>query len=442
MSTAQTDWLVRRVAAHPERFAVGDGSRELSYGGLGREAAAVAEAMRERRAGPGGLVALDLAPGLDLVVAFHAVLQTGACVQVLRHGEHPTERRIALAGADPVLTVGPRPLPPSERPPRPAAAPSLADPLSRVLSSGTGGRPSAVTLTYGNHLSSALASALNLGTRPEDVWLCCLPLNHIGGLAILVRSVIAGTGVLIHDGFDADRVAAALDRGEASVVSLVPTQLRRLHAIGAPLDRARLLLIGGGPLDRELLEEVVADGARPVQTYGLTQACSQVCTLAPEEAASRVGSAGRPLPGTRVRIEKGEILVRGPTVAPGTAEGDGWLHTGDLGTLDEEGYLWVEGRRDEMIVTGGENVAPSEVEAVLERHPGVAEAAVVGRPDPEWGSAVVAMIVPGPGPEPDPVAVREYCRSVLAPYKVPKRIELIAELPRTRTGKLLRAELR
>jgi O-succinylbenzoic acid--CoA ligase len=178
-----------------------------------------------------------------------------------------------------------------------------------------------------------------------------------------------------------------------------------------------------------------------IQTYGLTEAASQVTTLAPADAERKRGSAGRPLLTTHVRISSGEILVQGPTVAPAALQDDGWLHTGDAGWIDEDGFLWVEGRRDAVIVTGGENVMPEEVEEVLASHPDVADAAVVGRPDPDWQNAVVALIVPRDGVDPEAEGLRSWCADRLTDYKVPKRVEFTAELPRTSSGKLLRRQL-
>jgi acyl-CoA synthetase (AMP-forming)/AMP-acid ligase II len=192
----------------------------------------------------------------------------------------------------------------------------------------------------------------------------------------------------------------------------------------------------------DALREALDRGATVVQTYGLTETCSQVTTLAPADAARKIGSAGRPLLTTHVRIEGGEILVQGPTVAPGSADTEGWLHTGDLGRIDEEGFLYVEDRIDDLIISGGENVIPAEVESVLLGHPGVAEAAVVGREDPEWQQAVTAVIVPAEGSDPDAEELRAHCAERLAPHKVPKRVELVSELPRTASGKLKRRELR
>jgi O-succinylbenzoic acid--CoA ligase len=193
-------------------------------------------------------------------------------------------------------------------------------------------------------------------------------------------------------------------------------------------------------------------------TYGLTETCSQVTTTPLALLDRACPSAGPPLFCTRVRIAgapaaglagngsepaTGEILVQGPTVAPGGLSPDGWLHTGDLGCLDEAGHLRVTGRKADTIVSGGENVAPAEVEAVLEAHPGVLEAAVLGRSDPQWGEAVTAIVVPRPGVELVGEQLRAHCAERLAPYKVPKQVLLASEpLPRTRSGKLLRRALR
>jgi O-succinylbenzoic acid--CoA ligase len=313
---------------------------------------------------------------------------------------------------------------------------------TKVLTSGTSGRSKLVELTYGNHLWSAVGSAFNLGVDPDDRWLCCLPLFHVSGLSILLRSVIYGTTAVVQDGFDLDRVAETLEDGEVTIVSLVTTMLTRLIDAGAAIERPRAILVGGGPVPDEILSEALGLGATVVQTYGLTEAASQVTTLAPADAQRKRGSAGRPLLTTHVRINDGEILVQGPTVAPAALDADGWLHTGDAGRIDEDGFLWVAGRRDDVIVTGGENVAPEEVEEVLAAHPDVIEAAVVGRPDPDWQNAVVARIVARDGTHPDADGLRGWCAARLAPYKIPKSFEFAETLPRTAGGKLLRRELR
>jgi O-succinylbenzoic acid--CoA ligase len=222
------------------------------------------------------------------------------------------------------------------------------------------------------------------------------------------------------------------------------------------------VLLGGGPAPRALLTAAHERGVPVLQTYGLTEAASQVTTLAPDEALRRLGSAGLPLAGATLRIdidgrraepgEVGEVLVAGPIVTPGylhrpgsTAEAirDGWLHTGDLGTVDDEGYLTVVDRRDDLIVTGGENVYPAEVESVLLEHPAVGECAVVGVPDGRWGQRVTAVVVPAAGAAPDAPALEAFLRERLAGYKVPRAIALWREpLPRTASGKVQRHVVR
>jgi O-succinylbenzoic acid--CoA ligase len=314
--------------------------------------------------------------------------------------------------------------------------------VCRVLTSGTTRTPRPIALTYGNHLWSAVGSAFNLGVDPHDRWLCCLPLFHVSGLSIVLRSVIYGTAIVIHDGFETDRVAASLEEDEVSVVSLVATMLDRLLEADAPLQRPRAILVGGGPVPKESLEEAIGRGATVVQTYGLTEAASQVTTLSPGDAERKLGSAGRPLLTTHLRIVDEEILVQGPVVAPGLADDDEWLHTGDMGRIDDEGFLYVQGRLDDLIVTGGENVVPDEVEAVLRSHPGVADAAVVAREDADWQQAVTAVVVRSANGQVSEDELRSHCGESLADFKVPKRIEFADELPRNAAGKVVRSALR
>jgi O-succinylbenzoic acid--CoA ligase len=435
MQDASMNWLDDSARTHPGTIALIDADERLDYLGLRAEAGAVAAALADAGVGIGDPVAIDLPAGVPHAVALHGAVVAGAVAQSMpRAGRRgvavaPGTTFIDAAWVAEARAAGAR------RPDR-RLAPDRT--LTRVLSSGTSGEPKPVELTAANHHWSAHASALNLGVEPDDRWLCCMPLNHVGGLSILLRSAIYGTGALIHDGFDVERVAAALDGGNVSIVSLVSTQLVRLLDAGAAVEAPRLLLLGGGPVPGDILEEALGRGATVVQTYGLTEACSQVCTLAPDEARDHVGSAGRPLPGTEVRIEAGEILVRGPTIAPAARAADGWLHTGDLGRLDDAGYLWVEGRRGDLIVSGGENVRPERVEDAIRTHPGVADVAVAGREDREWGQAVVAFVVGSGGRTPTESDLIAHGRERLAKHEVPKRVEFVEQLPRTGSGKLLR----
>jgi len=257
-----------------------------------------------------------------------------------------------------------------------------------------------------------------------------------------MRTVIYGTGAVVHDGFAVDEVAEALERDGVTLMSLVTTQLVRLLEAGVDLSGLRAILVGGGPVPLEVLEEAIGRDAAVVQTYGLTETASQVTTLSPQEARRKLGSAGRPLLTTHLRIQDGEILVQGPVVAPGCADEDGWLHTGDLGRIDDEGFLYVEDRLGDLIVSGGENVLPAEVEEVLLRHPDVADAAAVGRADAEWQEAVEAVVVLRHGAATGAAELRQHCAESLAGYKVPKRFEFVSELPRTGSGKLVRRALR
>jgi o-succinylbenzoate---CoA ligase len=437
------NWLAQRAATCPDRIALIADGRRLAYDELEAEATSVARRLSARGARRGAVVALDLRAGLDHAVLVHALMKVGAVALPLDSRLAEPERRALLEGEGPALVLAEgRDWGETEADLPLLGEHDLSAISSRILTSGTSGRARTIGLTYGNHLWSAVGSAFNLGVDPSDRWLCCLPLHHVGGLSILMRAVIYGTCAVVHDGFDAERVAAALREDGVSIVSLVTTQLKRLLEAGVDLSGPRVILVGGGPVPEEILEEATARGARVVQTYGLTEAASQVTTLAPADARRKLGSAGRPLLTTHLRIHEGEILVQGPTVAPGHADEDGWLHTGDLGSIDDEGFLYVEGRLGDIIVTGGENVAPAEVEEVLRRHPDVADAAVIGREHGEWQEAVEAVIVLREGASADPDELRRHCAEALAGFKIPKRIEYAPALPRTAFGELRRGELR
>jgi O-succinylbenzoic acid--CoA ligase len=437
------DWLAQRAQTCPDRCAVIADGTELTYVELEREATAAARRLAARGVRRGATVALELPAGLEYAVVLHALMKLGAVAFPVNTRLAKPELDSVLAAARPALTIEALPDIGHTEADLPLLGEHDLDALHcRILTSGTSGGPRPVGLTYGNHLWSAVGSAFNLGVEPTDRWLCCLPLFHIGGLSILMRSVIYGTTAVVHDGFDVDQIAASLEGDGVTVISVVTTQLVRLLEAGVDLLPLRAVLVGGGPVPNDVLEEALGRGATVVQTYGLTETASQVTTLTPSEARTRMGSAGRPLLTTHLRIVDGEILVQGPTVAPESLDEEGWLHTGDLGRIDDDGFLYVEDRLGDVIVTGGENVLPTEVEEVLLRHPEVADAAVVGRTDAEWQEAVTAVVVLRDGAEVDADELREHCAAELAGYKVPKRVEFADELPRTASGKLMRKSLR
>jgi O-succinylbenzoic acid--CoA ligase len=442
-------WLSRAACARPDAPALETPQGSWSYAQLHRAASSGAEQLAHAGIERGARVAIALPAGLEFAQALHACLLLGAAaVPVDLRLSAPERERIAAGCA--LLVQEPLD---GDREPE-DAAPATRHELDAtavvIHTSGTTAEPRPIELTYGNFLWSALGSAVALGLDPEERWLCALPLSHVGGLSILLRSAIYTTTAVVHERFEEDRVLRALRSEGITLVSLVATTLARLLDAGLERPPAlRSALTGGGPVPAALLQRAHAAGVPVSLTYGLTESCSQATTT-PVAASSPEGeigeappSAGPPLFCTRVQVADGEILVSGPTVAPGSLAADGWLHTGDLGELDERGRLRVTGRVSDTIVSGGENVAPAEVEAVLEAHPQVLEAAVLGRADPLWGEAVSAIVVARAGAELDVDELRAHCAVALAPYKVPKQVSLSSSpLPRTRSGKLLRRELR
>lgn len=477
------DPLWHRARTSPDQLALRAGGASLSFAELDGRVRAAARRLGGLGVGPGDRVALLLGNGAPFVVLVHALARLGAICVPLSTRLAPSELRERLADCTASLLVTepafldrarqvaepgvacldpehPELLP--DAPPRPVRL-RLRHPqgaLQGILyTSATTGEPKGVALTFGNHVWSALACNLHLGAGPQDPWLVVLPLYHVGGLAVLWRAALAGSSVVLHDRFDPERFCAEVAGGAVAFTSLVPTMLLRvLNAWrgGRPPARLRAVLLGGGPVPPELVIRAAEMGWPVAPTYGLTEASSQVTTLLPEEAPSRPGCAGRPLYPLQVRAgrsedQPAEIEVRGPTVMKGyyarpadTARvlRGGWLHTGDLGYVDSEGYLHVVDRRADLVVSGGENVYPAEVERVLRTHPKVLDAAVVGVPHPHWGQRPVAFVQPAPGAEPGEEELRSFCRERLAGFKVPDRIWTVPELPRAGLDKVRRSVLR
>lgn len=302
-----------------------------------------------------------------------------------------------------------------------------------VFTSGTTGGPKPARLTMDNLSAAAAASMEHLGHGSDDVWLSALPLHHVGGVSVLVRSAYAGGAVLLRDRFEPAVFAASL-RGPATMASVVATMLIRLLAEdGGPYPGLRAVLVGGGPIPDGLLEEAVEAGLPVLPSYGMTETFGQVATLRP---GSPVQRRAHPLPGVELRIEEtGRVAVRGPQVSPGyLGEPDRdseWLVSGDLGVIDEEGALRVLGRADHVIVTGGENVAPEQVEAELESHPEVVEAMVLGLPDETWGMQV-ACLYAGEAEEDE---LRGWLATRVPVFMVPKLWLRVDAVPRTVLGK-------
>ena len=429
-------WVARAARMHGDRAALETGAASLTYERLHDRARGLGGALLQRGVRAGDRVALALA-GPDLVVALHGCMLIGAIAVPIDLRLRGLERAERAGGAKVVLEEL------AEGPPAPPRALEMGATATVMYTSGTTAGPKPVLLSYENWLWNALGSAVALGLDPEERWLCPLPLAHVGGLSIQVRSAVYGTTVVLHGRFDTEAVAATLmdPAQRVTMVSLVPTMLSRLLDAGLrEPPTLRWALLGGGPIAPALLARARAARVAVAASYGMTEGCSQIVTH------------GFPLLGFELRIAEamargpgepvvGELLVRGKAVAAGALSQDGWLHTGDLGSLDGRGRLSIEGRLADTIVTGGENVAPIEVEAALLEHPAVADVGVFGRPDPEWGEAVTANVVLRAGAAVDEAELRAHCAARLAPFKVPKRIELVPSVPRGATGKLLRREL-
>jgi O-succinylbenzoic acid--CoA ligase len=326
-----------------------------------------------------------------------------------------------------------------------------------VATSGTADAPKVVELGADAIRWSALATSAALEAGPGDRWLCCVPVHGVAGLAVLARAWHTGLPVEVYDGFDPAAVGAAA--GRATLVSLVPAMLRRLLAAGDAASRFRRVLLGGGPVPADLAKQAKDRGVGLVRTYGLTETFGGMAHDGHPLDGAEVRIGGSTMPGAReggagggrgssAPAPEGEILVRGPMLfrryrgEPGrtaAALRGGWLHTGDLGRIHHDGRLVVLGRVDDLVISGGVNVHPDEVEAVLADHPGVAEVAVAGRADPEWGQRVAAFVVArDPGRPPTLEELRAFARERLAPAKAPRELIIVPSLPRGPSGKLLR----
>lgn len=506
-------WLAHSARRHPGRVAVhlGDGGEEITYGRLsdevGRRAAAIASLAEETHRPVVALLAENSPEWLKLA---HAVLWLGGTLVPLNPKLSREDWRSQVTSIQPDVLIQDRPVEVDLDASRCASVEELASEADDVITaappvaldkeavatifftSGTTGKPKAVPLTYANHASSAMASAYNLGVLPDDRWLAPLPLYHVGGLAIALRCAIYGSAIDLMPAFDPNEAAARLSRAPITLASFVPTMLRRIFDSpqfdGAPTLRAALL--GGGPTDATLAERCRTLGFPALQTWGMTETSSQIATHAPGDETFEPGQVGPPLNHAELAIldEKGrdigagcygEIAVRGPSVFQGYvpldgdepeehAEGrfaaldrsafteDGWFKTGDVGLLTAGGQLVVDTRKSARIVTGGENVDPVEVEAVLRRHPSVRDACVVGLDDSEWGQRVGAAVEWALDPQTESESADDaseatrgwrdqleaHCRERLAGFKCPRIWHRADTLPKTGSHKIDRRAVR
>jgi malonyl-CoA/methylmalonyl-CoA synthetase len=464
-------WMAR-WASDPGREALrtSDGAR-ISAGELAQRTAGAAGRYAAAGLAPGERVLMSAAPSVDLIVAYVAALRYGLTVVPVNPAYTGTEVAAIVAEAQPALAVadhagfpgrvtGPdlADLPPPTDAPLDTAR--VDDVALVVYTSGTTGRPKGAPLTHRNLLASAHAVRIAWRWTPEDRLALCLPLFHVHGLGVgLHGTFTAGASAIVAPRFDPAGIAEAVRDDGATLFFGVPTMYHRF--VGSPyladLRGLRLAVSGSAPLPADVHAAVAAgSGQRVLERYGMTETVMLVSN--PYDGERRPGTVGFPLPGVSLRLaprEGGvsEIEVTGPNVISGyrdrpdaTAAAftpDGWFRTGDLGVLDDDGYLRISGRAKELIITGGYNVYPREVEETLRGHPAVADAAVVGTPSDEWGEVVVAFVVPGDAV--DTVALEQHlmawCTERLAPYKRPRIWRWTESLPRNAMGKILRHEL-
>jgi fatty-acyl-CoA synthase len=463
-------WLADRARITPDRIAVDYLGRELAYGELDRRANALASSLLARGLRRGDRVATLTGNSPEHVVVFFACAKAGLTLLPLSWRLAAPELRFQLDDAEPSLFlvedecsalaaeigVGFEPLTATGvEEAAPECDVANDDGLLLIYTSGTTGRPKGAVLTHANCFWTNVSLDLATPMGANDVVLQLLPQFHCGGWN--VQPLLAwwkGAKVVLERGFDAARVLELIEEKRITTLMGVPQVYlflaREPRFAEVDLSSVRLAVVGGAPMPSALLHTWRERGVEIVQGYGLTEAAPNVLCLPPEDATRKAGSAGKPYPFVEARLgADGELLVRGPNVFPGYWRNpeataavlrDGWLHTGDAAEVDDEGCYWLRGRLKDMYISGGENVYPAEVEAVLHDHPAVADAAVVGVADERWGEVGVAFVVARTAV--DEQELLDHCSARVARFKVPKRVRFVDALPLSAMNKVLKDELR
>jgi O-succinylbenzoic acid--CoA ligase len=446
--------------------AIIDNGRVISFGDLATLVERRAVDLAAYGVGPGSRVALRATCEVGTVVTFFALLELGAAFVPIHPRLTESEEQFILDDVCPDVRLSG---PDIERLNTKQVAPidnNAENPTAIVYTSGTTGRPKGAVLSRAAFVASARASESNLGWSTNDRWLVCMPLAHVGGLSILTRCFSARKPIILEPRFEPESVLRAIRREHATQLSVVPTMLDALIQADheGDLKRLRFVLVGGAPASPRLLERAANHGLLAITTYGLTEGCSQVTCQPLRAPGTMEAGSGKVLPGIELRItreqgglasvnEVGFIEVRGPVLMRGYWSGpekplmkpwseDGWFVTGDLGALDETGRLFVHARRTDLIVTGGENVYPAEVEQAFEVCPGVTETVVFGIPDERWGQVVaIAMVVSANGLSEEEVALAAITdvSNRLGSHKRPRRFVVLPSFSRNVTGKVDRA---
>jgi long-chain acyl-CoA synthetase len=444
--------LTASAAAAPDRTALWLRGEQLTYAELEARAVAAARALD---VAPGDRVAIRLPNGPDFAAALFGALRRGAIAVPLNPLLAPPEIEERLLASTPTVFVE-TPLP---------AAGGGGDPVERagtdpaviLFTSGTSGRPKGAILTHGSLRAAAANVTAALALGPEDVVLGAAPFSHVLGLSSLVATLAAGGAVAAVQRFQADETLAEMTRTRTTILLGVPTMCIALSEAARGVEELppiRVGHVGGAPVPAEVARTFEQTfGAAVREGYGMTE-LSGIATTTPAGRPYKPGSVGIPLGGTELRIAEpdadgvGEVQLRGPSVIPGywedpeaTAEAidaDGWLATGDMGRVDEDGYLYLVDRKKELVLRGGYNVYPREVEEALYAHPDVLEAAVVGVPHETLGEEVGALVVLRPGARATPDDLQAWARARVAAYKYPRRIAVVDALPKGPTGKILK----
>jgi fatty-acyl-CoA synthase len=463
-------WLSHTARRTPDRVAVDYLGRPLTYGEIDRRSDALASEFLARGLRRGDRVATLTGNSPEHVIVFFACAKTGCMLVPLNWRLAVPELQFQLADAEPALFlvedervelatatgVPWEPLAPPDTRVEPVDVDVDGDDgMLLIYTSGTTGRPKGAVLTHANCFWTNLSFDAATGLTGDDVVLQVLPQFHCGGWNVQpLLAWLKGATVVLERAFEPARTLALLEEKRVTTVMGVPAIYLFLSQeprfAEADLSSLRLAVVGGAPMPEELLRTWQARGVDIVQGYGLTEAAPNVLCLPPEDAVRKTGSAGKPYAFVDVRLsDEGELLVRGPNVFPGywrnpaataAAFRDGWLLTGDVAEVDEDGCYRIKGRLKDMYISGGENVYPAEVEAVLHEHPAVADAAVVGVPDERWGEVGVAFVVVAGSVAAE--ALLAHCRDRLAHFKVPKRVRFVDALPMSAMNKVLKDELR
>jgi fatty-acyl-CoA synthase len=457
-------WVVDRARTTPERVAIDYDGHLVTYRDLDQSSDAFAAAFAEAGLRHGDRVATLSGNSPEHVAVLFACAKTGLMLLPLSWRLSPAELRYQLDDAEPALflvepeydAVADATGHAHERLERPGPgvrprdlAPQDEDGLLLVYTSGTTGKPKGAVITHANCFWTNLSFDLGSGVHADDVVLQVLPQFHVGGWNVqALLAWVKGARVVLERQFEPARVLRLIDEKRVTTMMGVPPIYLFLAQdpgfADADLSSLERAVVGGAPMPEPLLETWAARGTAIVQGYGLTEAAPNVLCLPPEDAVRRIGFAGRPYPFVEVRLSaEEELQVRGPNVFAGywrnpdaTAAAftpDGWLRTGDVAERDAEGFYRIKGRLKDMYISGGENVYPAEVEAVLHEHPAVRDAAVVGVPDARWGEVGVAFVVAGEVEESELIV---WCTERLAKFKVPTSVRFVEEVPRNSLGKI------